>query len=224
MGGAQRSASASFTAILRCFYGDLSLFSLLINRGELFNWQPWAFQRERWQAQAPLLKGHLKTCMFFQGHVGTEIQMYRRSYVRSKLSSWEKAICHVAEAAAVICSAIPRAHSFIIDFCFTIWFLAAASLNRILSSSDAQVGREGRRRRPRPDPNPTKPTALTGPMFPCRHPQFTHCLALRWTTTPTSTMTVEGKSASCRDNLVDCLFPVGEYAAKRSSEKHFYHC
>lgn len=53
MGGAQRSASASFTAILRCFYGDLSLFSQLINRGELFNWQPWAFQRERWQAQAP---------------------------------------------------------------------------------------------------------------------------------------------------------------------------
>lgn len=156
MGGAQRSASASFTAILRCFYGDLSLFSQLINRGELFNWQPWAFQRKHWQAQAPLLKGHLKTCMFFQGHVGTEIQMYRRSYVCSKLSSREKAICHMAEAAAVICSAIPRAHSFIIDFCFTIWFPAAASLKRILSCSPRAGGKGGKKKKTKAGSKPNK--------------------------------------------------------------------
>lgn len=224
MGGAQRSASASFTAILRCFYGDLSLFSQLINRGELFNWQPWAFQRERWQAQAPPIERPFenlyvfpRTCWNRDPDVSAVLCLLQIEFSRSHLSHGRSS-----------CRNLQRhpTRAFVYN-----WFL----LHNLISGGcipqthpllfpPAQVGREGRRRRPRPDPNPTKPMAPTGPTFPCRRPQFTHCLALRWTTTPTSTMTVEGKSASCRDNLVDCLFPVGEYAAKRSSEKHFYHC
>lgn len=52
MGGAQRSPSASFTAVLSCFYGDLRLSTQSVNGSTLFIRQPWVFLCKYWQAGA----------------------------------------------------------------------------------------------------------------------------------------------------------------------------
>ena len=65
MGGAQRSSSVTFTAVLFCFYGDLRLFSQSIDGSSLFIRKPWSFLCKQWQA----LKFLLWNCVWLSSGV-----------------------------------------------------------------------------------------------------------------------------------------------------------
>lgn len=95
MGGAQRSALASFTAVLSCFYGDLRLFSQSINGSMLFIRQPWILC---W-----------KLCTTFQGYVEIESKLiYNLSTVVTVFGlNWVSLkYTFVTKAAPVICNII----------------------------------------------------------------------------------------------------------------------
>lgn len=111
MGGAQRSASASFTAVLSCFYGDARLFSQSINWGMLFIGKPWAFLCKHWHSeehrQEPIKIVCFKMCMTFQGYVETESKWICNLRNMLGLNWVSFHICYMTKAATVICNATP---------------------------------------------------------------------------------------------------------------------
>lgn len=68
-------------------------------------------------------------------------------------------------------------------------------LNRVVLNTPVsclQVGKEERRKRPRPVPSRPKPMGQTGQTCPCPRPLCTPSLAQRWTIIPMSTTKEEG--------------------------------